>query len=872
MRKILTLTICLLSVICAKAQMTMTVRMTDGKVKSYKTAEIKDVKIEQTGAVEMGNGLYWATMNLGASSPEENGWLFAWGETEPKTEFYNADGYKFGNVFLTPTKYNKTDKLYDLEDEDDAATANWGSSWRMPTVEEYDWLYANSTFSDDNINGVYVLKITSNETGKSIYLPKGGVYYSGSGDSNCGFYWTKSIIKDRTFDRYPQYASNFAFHSANLIQIQVQQLNRYAGMSVRAVTQDPSAVVEMLRITFKDETTETIEKSDIAKIDFEYSAPDFEYVDMGLSVKWAKCNLGATKPSEIGDYFAWGETEPKEEYTWANYKFSGDENGDVMTKYAFDEWGNIDDKYLLDDEDDAVATLKGGYWQMPTRQQIYELYKKCSFVETEQDGVKGILYTSPTTGNSIFLPLGGFYSSNGLESSQDLGYYWTKTQVQNEETHSYQAYGMKIYFENDNWYSQGFNIIRYRGQNIRAVYEEPQTDWPAVTTLENGVLTIGTNETEIADEAYYKRTDIKEIRMPNTITKIGTRAFAEMTNLKKITMSTEIETIGDEAFYMTKRLSVIGLPLELKTLGKSCFRYSGVEAILVPVGIKAIPEYCFADSKLKTINLDFALQTIGVSAFRNCLNLTEIHIPENVKSIANYAFYHSGVTVLDDVPTEATVSATALGNPFLGAEAPIMSDSYRNGSYYTAYQGVNLSDKASDDIIDVALSQVGYTAGSSDTDLRGNTTEEGSYSEAEYSVRGGSFGTTPGLWCSEFASWCASLAGIPENQFPKCDVSNDFIKNVVIDYYPYSDVRGANQIFSPDRGDVILFTTTENGEPTHTGLINSWTENLDGTITVKTVEGNVSNKVVERTYTIDADGNLNRENWFICGVGRPSYK
>ena len=129
-----------------------------------------------------------------------------------------------------------------------------------------------------------------------------------------------------------------------------------------------------------------------------------EYVDLGLpsGLKWAKCNLGASKPSDYGDYYAWGETAPKAEYTWATYKWmqAGQSEWKYITKYTFadgetgaiwyDSSGNFigDNKTVLDAADDAATAKLGSPWRMPTEVEIQELIDNCTWTWTTQDGVK----------------------------------------------------------------------------------------------------------------------------------------------------------------------------------------------------------------------------------------------------------------------------------------------------------------------------------------------------------------------------------------------------------------------------------------------------------------------------------------------------
>ena len=169
------------------------------------------------------------------------------------------------------------------------------------------------------------------------------------------------------------------------------------------------------------------------------SSVEPEAVDMGLSVKWASFNLGATKPEEYGDYFAWGETEPyyssldplswkegKENgYKYSSYKWSMAGTGYDMTKYSTNEKygynGFTDGKTVLDLEDDAAYRALGGKWRMPTHEECIELRNNCTFAWVTVNGVAGAKFTSPTTGNSIFLPAAGTFSGTDM-TDLDRGY------------------------------------------------------------------------------------------------------------------------------------------------------------------------------------------------------------------------------------------------------------------------------------------------------------------------------------------------------------------------------------------------------------------------------------------------------------------
>ena len=163
-----------------------------------------------------------------------------------------------------------------------------------------------------------------------------------------------------------------------------------------------------------------------------------EYVDLGLpsGLKWAKCNLGASKPSDYGDYYAWGETAPKAEYTWATYKWmqAGKSDWMCITKYTFadgqtggiwyDSSGNFigDNLTTLRPADDAATQQLGSPWRMPTVDEIQELKENCTWLWTTQDGVNGHQVDGPN-GNAIFLPAAGSRDGSVLKYAGSAGSY-----------------------------------------------------------------------------------------------------------------------------------------------------------------------------------------------------------------------------------------------------------------------------------------------------------------------------------------------------------------------------------------------------------------------------------------------------------------
>ncbi len=186
------------------------------------------------------------------------------------------------------------------------------------------------------------------------------------------------------------------------------------------------------------------------------------YVDLGLSVKWATCNVGASSPEDYGDYFAWGETEPKEEYNWSTYKWC-DGSKYTMTKYNNDSgYGTVDNKTTLELSDDAVRANWGGSWRMPTDAELTELREQCTWTWTSQNGVNGYKVTSKSNGNSIFLPAAGCRGGSSLLFAGRDGRYWSSSLRTD-----YPYYAWFVLFDSSN-VTRG-ECDRYVGLSVRPV-------------------------------------------------------------------------------------------------------------------------------------------------------------------------------------------------------------------------------------------------------------------------------------------------------------------------------------------------------------------------------------------------------------------
>ena len=409
--------------------------------------------------IDMGLSVMWASYNVGAASPEDYGDYFAWGETTPKNS-YTIDNYKY-SIGWFYTKYCQsvehgyngfTDEKKALERIDDAAHVQWGGNWRTPTRSEWGELfnYEKCSWSQKKYNGIEGVLVTSNTTGGSIFLPMSNTPDDGD-YTGCytGCYWSSTL--NSNVDQ--AYAKSAGAASAGLYSI-----HRLQGLHVRPVRDnlatdiilDKTSVDLMagdtitLRATVLPEnasnrnvkwysTVDTIATvnsygkvtadrlgygscSIIAATEDDWLYAEClvtvtlpQMVDLGLSVKWASWDVGASRPEELGDYFAWGETSPKTVYNWDTYKWS---HGELLTKYCASSGngydGFVDGKYTLDLTDDAAYVNWGSSWRTPTLAEWRELSENCDVTSKEY----GIVLTSKINGKCILIPIGEYWTKS----------------------------------------------------------------------------------------------------------------------------------------------------------------------------------------------------------------------------------------------------------------------------------------------------------------------------------------------------------------------------------------------------------------------------------------------------------------------------
>ena len=183
-----------------------------------------------------------------------------------------------------------------------------------------------------------------------------------------------------------------------------------------------------------------------------------EYVDLGLpsGLKWATCNVGANKPEDYGNYYAWGETATKSKYTEDNSLTYWHSISSLQSQ------GIIDGNSNLTTQHDAATANWGGSWRMPTYDEQEELLNNCTWEWTTQNGVNGHKVTG-TNGNSIFLPAAGRRCGSSLDSDGDFGYYWSSTPYDG-------YYGAYVLFFSDGREDMHC-YFRYYGQTVRPITE-----------------------------------------------------------------------------------------------------------------------------------------------------------------------------------------------------------------------------------------------------------------------------------------------------------------------------------------------------------------------------------------------------------------
>jgi hypothetical protein len=382
------------------------------------------------------------------------------------------------------------DNLTTLLPEDDAATANWGGDWRTPSKEEWEELCQNTTHSWTTQNGFYGWLFTASN-GNSLFLPASGYYDEyWSGFDFFGYYWSSSLYTtnsnhawlfyfNSSSNSYMNHEYRFYGYSVRpvrslpqsdaltLTTSQVADITKTTAVGGGIVIEDGSTTVTEYGICWSTSHNPTLSCSHASSgmgIDsftctmtglktnttyyvrayardnvgitygneVSFITDNYDYVDLGLPSGnlWATCNVGADAPEDYGDYFAWGEVEPKDEYNFSNYQYCVESGyNELFTKYCnnpdYGYNGYVDYMNILEPCDDAATVNWGEDWHMPKYTDWLELYYNTTNTWTTLNGVNGRLFTA-SNGNSLFLPAAGhgIFDIIPMEEGEE-GRYWS---------------------------------------------------------------------------------------------------------------------------------------------------------------------------------------------------------------------------------------------------------------------------------------------------------------------------------------------------------------------------------------------------------------------------------------------------------------
>lgn len=472
---------------------------TDGTVLKILYSELDSivgVSDNKSGTVfvDLGLSVMWAANNIGAERPEDYGDYFAWGEINTKSSYDKENSLSTGKEMGVITG----DVGYD------AARANCGVPARIPTSEEYNELRSKCNWEWTLINGVGGQLVTG-PNGNSIFLPAAGLRRGTALDDagESGIYWSASPYEDHNGSAYTTLFNDSGYWGSMRSRSDGLTIRPVAGdiqcisytgdtLKVGETSADISVIFSFVPaegiiggVEYFTLTSEKREQTMEIKTDGEYvfsisgldrgtkykyrsfviengkyiygATEEFitknnednltkgEWIDLGLSVKWASHNVGAMNPEDYGDYYAWGEIYPKQSYDVESSITTGKNMNDIS--------GNSD--Y------DAASANWGNSARMPTSEELNELLEKCTWEWIPRNGVNGMLVTGPN-GNRIFLPAAGFRIGPALDGIEMNGFYWSSTP--SEESLS-RAFGLSF---SKNGPRGSWNN-RDNGRTIRAV-------------------------------------------------------------------------------------------------------------------------------------------------------------------------------------------------------------------------------------------------------------------------------------------------------------------------------------------------------------------------------------------------------------------
>lgn len=381
---------------------------------------------------------------------------------------------------------------------------------------------------------------------------------------------------------------------------------------------------------------------------------DVQAVDLGLpsGIKWASCNVGAEKPEDYGNYYAWGEVLPKEDYSWATYKYANGAS-DKLIKYcnaaSYGNDGFTDNKTTLEPEDDAARMNWGGSWRMPTDAEWQELQDNCTWTRTTQNGIIGYRVESKTNSNSIFLPAAGYRGGPNFDSVGPYGRYWSSSL---SEDNPYDAWCLFFYSNVTCW---GGSYRSY-GQSVRPVCSSTSTQSSAEDNFT--MLTLYSDGCESANVIKcYSGQKINVSAIPENEHRHFVRwSDGNTDNPRLVTVTKDITLTAEFAQTFSGQC---GYDLYWKYAGHT-LTISGT-GNMYDYNENDMPWLLFRDTT-DVVILERGITGIGDNAFNGFVKVGKIELPATLSSIGANAF--AGCRKLFDIYSYAVEPPAAENTSF----------------------------------------------------------------------------------------------------------------------------------------------------------------------------------------------------------------